>query len=340
MPTLTGIHNVNEFYSHHYLAEIFAGDIQATLERWREQAESASARTPWAELRALAPEHLRFRRDFERERRAGQRILRQREWFRLLLAALGYPCKPANLALEDGAEVPILCADGVSSGTPRLLALGAFDATGEGEDPLSLKPHALQFHGEAPPPEAVLNETWETIVTRRLFAQTNPPRWILILSCNSVLLLERGKWTHNRLLRFDFDDILSLREDATLKATAALLHRESLQPGSARGHPSHRESLLPASAETHARQPRAAGELPGDERAGRRGRCQTGWGAAAEQPTPLRAAGEKLGYDRWLTVNTCKTRQHSPFRQGVMLHVHLTNWPDDKGCDRPGTFEN
>ena len=246
MPTLAGIHNENEFYSHHYLAEIFAGDIQATLDRWRERAEAANARTPWAELRALAPEHLRFRRDFERERRAGQRILRQREWFRLLLAALGFSCKPANLALEDGAEVPILCADGGAAGAPRLLALGAFDATGEGEDPLSLKPHALQFHGEAPPPEAVLHETWETIVTRRLFAQTQPPRWILILSCNSVLLLERGKWTHNRLLRFDLDDILSLRDDATLKATAALLHRESLQPGSARGHPSHGKSLLPA----------------------------------------------------------------------------------------------
>ena len=235
MPTLAGIHNENEFYSHHYLAEIFAGDIQATLDRWRERAEAANARTPWAELRALAPEHLRFRRDFERERRAGQRILRQREWFRLLLAALGYPCKPANLALEDGAELPILCAAGDVAGAPRLLALGAFDATGEGEDPLSLKPHALQFHGEAPPPEAVLNETWETIVTRRLFAQTHPPRWILILSCNSVLLLERGKWTHSRLLRFDFDDILSLREDATLKATAALLHRESLQPAAESG---------------------------------------------------------------------------------------------------------
>ncbi len=88
------------------------GDIQATLERWRKAAEAANARTPWTELRALAPEHLRFRRDFERECRAGQRILRQREWFRLLLVALGYPCKPANLALEDGAEVPILCADG------------------------------------------------------------------------------------------------------------------------------------------------------------------------------------------------------------------------------------
>ena len=46
--------------------------------------------------------------------------------------------------------------------------------------------------------------------------------------------------------------------------------------------------------------------------------------------TLLGAAGEKLGYDRWLKVNTSKTRQHSLFRQGVMLHAHLANWPDDK----------
>ena len=92
MPTLTGIHNENEFYSHHYLAEIFAGDIQATLERWRKEAEAANARTPHAELRALAPEYQRFRREFAHERRTGERILRQREWFRRLLPALGYAC--------------------------------------------------------------------------------------------------------------------------------------------------------------------------------------------------------------------------------------------------------
>ena len=274
MPTLTGIHNENEFFSHHYLAEIFTGDIQTTIERWRKQAESTSNPAPNAQLRALAQEYLRFRRDFQRERRTGHRIIRQREWFRLLLEALGYRWEPANLVLEDGTEIPILAAEGATATQPpRLVVLGAYDADGEGEDPLALKPHRRQFHGEAPPPEAVLNETWNAIVTRRLFfpsatatarslqsklptrpsgrartshpapegtlIQTRPPRWILVLSCNSALLLERGKWTHNRLLRFDFDDILSLKEDATLKATAALLHRDSLQPGSAT-----RESLL------------------------------------------------------------------------------------------------
>ena len=110
--------------------------------------------------------------------------------------------------------------------------LGAYDPTGEGEDPLTLKPHALQFHGEAPPPEAILTETWNTIVTRRIFAQARPPRWLVILSCSGALLLERGKWTHNRALRFDFNEILSRPEEPTLKATAALLHRESLLPAS------------------------------------------------------------------------------------------------------------
>ena len=46
--------------------------------------------------------------------------------------------------------------------------------------------------------------------------------------------------------------------------------------------------------------------------------------------TLLGAAGEKLGYDRWLKTNTSRTRRHSLFRQGTMLHGHLANWPDDR----------
>ena len=122
-----------------------------------------------------------------------------------MLPALGYACRPGSHLLEDGSEVPILCTGG-KAGSPRLLVLGACDPHGEGEDPLTLKPHRLQFHGEA------------------------PPRW-LVLSPDSALLLERGKWAHNRALRFDFDEILTRREEPTLKATAALLHRESLLDG-------------------------------------------------------------------------------------------------------------
>ena len=119
---------------------------------------------------------------------------------------------------------------GGKTGAAALLALGAYDAEAEGEDPLALRPHQLQFHGEAPPPEALLRETWNDVITRRVYGQDHPPRWLLVLSFSRVLLIERGKWTHNRLLRFDLDEILGRREDATLKAAAALLHRDCLLP--------------------------------------------------------------------------------------------------------------
>ena len=40
----------------------------------------------------------------------------------------------------------------------------------------------------------------------------------------------------------------------------------------------------------------------------------------------LGAAGERIGYDRWLKANTVKRRTHSLFRQGLMLYHHLPNW--------------
>ena len=41
----------------------------------------------------------------------------------------------------------------------------------------------------------------------------------------------------------------------------------------------------------------------------------------------LGAAGERIGYNRWLKANTVKRRTHSLFRQGLMLYHHLPNWP-------------
>ncbi len=235
MPTtFTGIQNENEFYSHHYLSEVFARDIQETTARWRESATEGEkgVRPPDQALRALARPYLQFRQRFGRERRHEARVRLQREWFRQLLDALGYDFRPASHVLneETGEELPVLYAGGIRHGTAQLLILGAYDPDGEDEDPLSLRPHPAQFHGEAPPPEGLLSETWDDIVTRRIFGQQQPARWVLLLSPGQILLLERGKWTHNRLLRFVLDDILGRRETSTLQATAALLHRDCLLP--------------------------------------------------------------------------------------------------------------
>jgi hypothetical protein len=46
----------------------------------------------------------------------------------------------------------------------------------------------------------------------------------------SICLLDRTKWPERRYLSFDLEEILNRKEDSTLRATAALLHRESICP--------------------------------------------------------------------------------------------------------------
>ena len=228
-----GIHNENEFYSHHYLSEIFSRDIGETIEAWRKDAADED-KPPYERLRALAGEYRRRRADYQRERRPESRLKLQRDWLRKVLYPLGHGWHPGDHLLDDGNPLPALGADGFRDDRPgdwaQLFVLDALDAEGEGDDPLTLHPHPTQFDGEAPPPKELLDTTWNDVITRGVFGRDYPPRWVLLLTFDRILLIERGKWTHNRLLRFDLDEILGRGEDATLKATAALLHRDSLLP--------------------------------------------------------------------------------------------------------------
>ena len=228
-PAFVGIHNENEFYSHHYLSEIFTRDIGATTDAWRKDAANGD-KPPYDQLRALATDYRRRRAEYQRERRPESRLRLQRAWLRTLLSPLGHGWRPGDHDLDDGNPLPALAADGFRDGSAQLFVLDALDTEGEGDDPLTLHPHPTQFDGEAPPPKELLDATWNDVVTRGVFGRDYPPRWVLLLTFDRILLIERGKWTHNRLLRFDLDEILGRGEDATLKATAALLHRDSLLP--------------------------------------------------------------------------------------------------------------
>ena len=228
-PAFVGIHNENEFYSHHYLSEIFTRDIGATTDAWRKDAANGD-KPPYDQLRALATDYRRRRAEYQRERRPESRLRLQRAWLRTLLSPLGHGWRPGDHDLDDGNPLPALATDGFRDGSAQLFVLDALDTEGEGDDPLTLHPHPTQFDGEAPPPKELLDATWNDVVTRGVFGRDYPPRWVLLLTFDRILLIERGKWTHNRLLRFDLDEILGRGEDATLKATAALLHRDSLLP--------------------------------------------------------------------------------------------------------------
>ena len=231
-----GIQNEQEFYSDHYLAEIFDQDLKKTTGQWRKDAEERDEPgwTPDAALRGLKDEYFQFRDVFGRERDDLKRVELQRGWFRKLLTVLGHEWNPRNLALEEDEELPVLSTR-ESSGRERLVVVGVYDRYGEEADPLSLNPRTVQFHGEVPPAGSVLDLTWSELISSRLFGWDHAARWALVLSHRQALLLERGKWSRNSLLRFDFPELFGRRDDRSMKAAAAFLRRESLVPGAGTG---------------------------------------------------------------------------------------------------------
>jgi len=64
---LVGIVNENEFYTNHYLNEIFEGDIKDRITSWQEQEnESDVYKTPFKKLRGIGPNYLDLLKDLSK----------------------------------------------------------------------------------------------------------------------------------------------------------------------------------------------------------------------------------------------------------------------------------
>ncbi|MEH6387766.1 MAG: hypothetical protein V7772_07825 [Pseudomonas profundi] len=237
--TFIGLTNENEFFSAHYLSEVFQGDFADTVREWDAREDSAKEQgfeyvTPHRALRNLNQSYFALRHKLKTERNAIERIRLQREFFQFLMAVLGIAYQPENREVAANTELPVLSALG-----DQLWVLGALDQNNEGEDPLSLQLHANQFFGPGPHHDKLKKTDWYSILNDVVFRQAaphneSPPRWVLLLSDRQGILIDRYKWSQNRMLRFDWEEILGRRDDKTLKATAVLLHRESLAPAEGR----------------------------------------------------------------------------------------------------------
>ncbi|MGH1595033.1 class I SAM-dependent DNA methyltransferase [Yersinia proxima] len=253
---LVGINNENEFYSNHYLGEVFTSDIREALEPWNEQENAAREveraareqgeeftpgyRAPWNQLNSLATAFFRQLAEQEKQRQIPQRLVDQRSRWQPLMQALGYELNPQIQVLEDGSPLPVLARYNSADGSPWLWIVEAHDVEEGTLDPLALSLLKAQFPADVDKKHRdnlrknARGEyrSWQDLISTEVFTQPEPPRFVLLLGNRQLLLLDRTKWAQNRLLRFDFEEILSRRETETLKATAVLLHKDSLMPGS------------------------------------------------------------------------------------------------------------
>ena len=249
--TFAGITNENEFYSHHYLAEVFKGDIKARLEAW--DADEAlypgdePHRAPPKRLTAWSQKWFSLRGQIERSRDDAEKWQLFAQLQTGLLQALGYAAPASGTTgvtspaheLVVGLPLPLwhLLGRPGSHGqaaipqAPQLVIAPAYQPGAESEDVLDQQLTPMHYAGDAVPP-ALKGETWATIVSDALFGAESAPRYVLLIGLDHWLLLDRYKWPNNRALRFDWADILDRKDSATLQAAAALLHQVRLAPGS------------------------------------------------------------------------------------------------------------
>ena len=106
--TFAGITHENEFYSHHYLSEVFRGDIRARLDAWRQTEEEGGARSPQNALRACGRSfktrlmELQHRASRRRASELPDLLALQQGLHAELLSALGYAISPQEVEIEAG----------------------------------------------------------------------------------------------------------------------------------------------------------------------------------------------------------------------------------------------
>ena len=227
---LTGIGNVNEFYSHHYLDALLEGDLKGLLSRW-EQAEEEENRTPpHKALSRCSEEYFKAKARAAATATVEDRFTETHPINVRLAEALGYPYQSGEYELIEGdLAVPVLAAL-QRDGNPYLWLVEAPWAD-EDHEPLKQrltdeqrsKSEAFRDGHKFP------FEVWEDLLSL-IFRREQPPRWVILLAGSLIFLVERHKWGQGKYLLFDVDEILGRKQADALKATAALLSRDALCP--------------------------------------------------------------------------------------------------------------
>ncbi|MEO1395549.1 MAG: hypothetical protein AAFV90_21815 [Cyanobacteria bacterium J06634_5] len=253
---LIGIANENEFYSAHYLDAILQADLKSVAQRWKAElekaerertataqpsrtvgesaatysetpAESTEEKTPDKKLGALRKDYFRLQDRLMRTTDLAEQQMLQRAFSQQVLEILGYEWQPQVRAAGE-VLIPVVSEVARANGLPQLWVLEGLNGSGEPVDVMSLPVGSVTtVDQEAPVP--VDPQTLEATLDP-IFSQENPPRWVIFISIDQIVLVDRHKWEASRLLRFDLQALLDERDASSLLAAATLLHREHTCP--------------------------------------------------------------------------------------------------------------
>lgn len=222
---LIGIANENEFYSDYYLYAIFRDDLKGIAKTWEEKGWEPPDRP----LKSLRKSYFQSRENFVQAEAIREKLGIQRAFCQQLLTTLGYEWQPHQRWVIGKGEMVMPVLGEVKD---HLWIVEAFNPAKESLDVLSQPLWAEQalespeqFREELP-----VEEIWEDLINDGIFGQDQPPRWVMVVGFEQIVLIDRHKWGSSRLLRFDLDKIFDENDGESYLATAMLLHREHLSP--------------------------------------------------------------------------------------------------------------
>lgn len=214
---LTGITNRNEYFTGYYLSAVLEQDL-------KEQT------VPYDALNALHRPFMSL--NVSRCKTADDILETTTSFVTLLLNALGYDYRPALKDTEE-RSIPVVAEVRKEDGSPWLWAIVTANSPSDDVmDPLESCFTEKQYDGEDEPNRRCLDASLENIISKEIFGMAEPPRWILAMHYDYIVLVDRAKWNDKRLLSFNLREILNLRNTANLKVVASLLHKDSLCPHS------------------------------------------------------------------------------------------------------------
>ena len=219
---LTGISNVNEFYTDHYLATYFEQSVTETTREWRADAEASGAQTPYQRLRDVGKlfNRLYGNSGGGRRRYATDGAIEMVESY---LESLGYPeGTPEHILLPSGITLPLFREFQDGDGHPRVWVLVSLPS--DDQDLFSASPADLSDETETVTPEISV----EQAVDELMLDVSSPARFVILASPTELALIDREKWGEKRYLSFDMEEIFRRREESTIQATATLLAMASL----------------------------------------------------------------------------------------------------------------
>ncbi|BAZ89961.1 hypothetical protein NIES932_14460 [Raphidiopsis curvata NIES-932] len=233
---LVGISIENEFYAPYYVDTLLSKDVDV-------KSKETEEKPAYELLEKIQQEYFQVRNRVERTTNQQEKYELQSDLIRKLLSILGYEYKIDFKLLDDDRILPIVAEVKKNSGEPYVWILSAFNLGIETSDILSLEINQEQINeinstyllnskvqkGKKSSREPqVVQGNLEELLNDAIFAQNAPPKWVILINMEQIVLIDRYKWNASRLIRFDLAKLLEERDKKSLMVTANLLHRESI----------------------------------------------------------------------------------------------------------------